>query len=51
MKTEWFKMRISKRRMDKLRLYSALKDKSMTQVLEECIDRLQVPEKEIVMES
>ncbi len=51
MKTEWFKMRISKRRMDILRSYSALKDKSMTQVLEECIDSLSVPEKEHVTES
>jgi len=51
MKTEWFKMRISKRRMDKLRLYSALKDKSMTQVLEECIDHLPDPKKETVTES
>ena len=40
MKTDWFKMRISKRRLDKLRLYAAEKDKSMTQIIEELIDNL-----------
>lgn len=35
---------MSKRRLDKLRLYAALKDKKMTQVVEECIDSLKVSE-------
>lgn len=40
MKTEWFKMRMSIRRLNKLRLYAATKDKTMTQVIEELIDSL-----------
>jgi hypothetical protein len=40
MKTEWFKMRMSQRRLNKLRLYAAIKDKSMTQIVEELIDSL-----------
>lgn len=40
MKTEWFKMRMSQRRLNKLRLYAATKDKTMTQVVEELIDSL-----------
>ena len=44
MKTEWFKMRMSERRLNKLRLYAAIKDKTMTQVVEELIDSLKIPE-------
>jgi hypothetical protein len=43
-KTEWFKMRMSERRLNKLRLYAAIKDKTMTQVVEELIDSLKIPE-------
>ncbi|GET42514.1 hypothetical protein MiSe_73320 [Microseira wollei NIES-4236] len=44
MKAQWFKMRISQRRLDKLRLYAAYSDKTMTQVVEELIDSLKTPE-------
>ena len=40
MKDKWFKMRMSERRLNKLRLYAAIKDKTMTQVIEELIDSL-----------
>jgi hypothetical protein len=33
-------MRMSERRLNKLRLYAAIKDKTMTQVVEELIDSL-----------
>ena len=33
-------IRITERRMDKLRLYAALKDKTITQVVEELLDTL-----------
>lgn len=42
-KTEWFKMRMSERRLNKLRLYAAMKDKTMTQVVEELIDLTRYP--------
>ena len=45
MKNQWFKMRISQRRIDRLRLYAATYDKTMTQVVEELIDSL--PSKKI----
>jgi len=44
MKNKAIKIRLSERRMYKLRLYSAQVDKSMTAILEECIDRLPVAE-------
>lgn len=44
MKTEWFKMRMSQRRLNKLRLYAAIKDTTMTRVVEELIDSLKIPE-------
>jgi hypothetical protein len=44
MKTEWFKMRMSERRLNKLRLYAAIKDTTMTHVIENLIDSLKVPE-------
>ena len=51
MKEDYLRIRMSKRRMDKLRLYSAWKDKTMTNVIEELIDSLPYPEKEPVTES
>ncbi|WP_414590134.1 hypothetical protein [Scytonema sp. PCC 10023] len=44
MKTEWFKMRMSERRLNKLRLYAAMKDTTMTHVIEDLIDSLKIPE-------
>lgn len=44
MKDAYLRIRMSKRRMDKLRLYASLKDKTMTQVVEELIDSLKIPE-------
>ncbi len=35
---------MTERRLNKLRLYAACKDKTMTQVIEECIDSLPSPE-------
>lgn len=37
-------LRISERRLNKLRLYSVWKDKTMTQILEDFIDSLPTPE-------
>jgi len=45
MKTEWFKMRMSERRLNKLRLYAGIKDTTMTRVVEELIDSLKIPER------
>ncbi|MDR9897268.1 hypothetical protein G7B40_022265 [Aetokthonos hydrillicola Thurmond2011] len=44
MKNKELKIRISERRLNKVRLYAAWKDKTMTQVMEECIDGLPMPE-------
>ncbi len=44
MKNKELKIRISERRLNKVRLYAAWADKTMTQVIEECIDRLPSPE-------
>ena len=44
MKNKELKIRISERRLHKLRLYAAHADKTMTSVLEECIDGLPAPE-------
>ena len=44
MKNKELKIRISERRLHKLRLYAAHADKTMTAVLEECIDGLPIPE-------
>ncbi|MDZ8262011.1 hypothetical protein [Nostoc sp. ChiQUE01b] len=44
MKNKELKIRISERRLNKVRLYAASKDKTMTQVIEECIDGLPMPE-------
>ena len=40
MKTKKLEVRLSDRRMNKLRLYAASKDKSMTAVIEDFIDSL-----------
>ncbi len=45
MKNKELKIRISERRLNKLRLYAANKDKTMTSVLEDLIDSL--PQEEI----
>ena len=45
MKTNRLDIRLSNRRMDKLRLYCAHQDKSMTRVIEDFIDML--PEQNI----
>jgi predicted transcriptional regulator len=37
-----FTIRLSDKRLAKLRLYAQQKDKTMTQVLEECIDKLRL---------
>lgn len=44
MKNKTLNLRISERRLNKLRLYSAWKDKTMTQILEDFIDSLPTPE-------
>ncbi|MBR8836840.1 MAG: hypothetical protein DSM106950_23200 [Stigonema ocellatum SAG 48.90 = DSM 106950] len=44
MKNHTIKIRVSERRLNKLRLYSAWADKTMTSVLEELIDSLPIPE-------
>jgi len=51
MKDDYLRIRMSKRRMDKLRLYCSWKDKTLTNVIEDLIDSLPVPEKESVTES
>jgi hypothetical protein len=40
MKNKQLKMRISERRLNKIRLYAARADKTLTQVMEELIDSL-----------
>jgi hypothetical protein len=40
MKKKYFNLRISERRLNKLRVYAAIHDKTMTQVIEELIDGL-----------
>jgi hypothetical protein len=42
MKNKALNLRISERRLNKLRLYSAQNDKTMTHVIEDFIDSLQV---------
>lgn len=44
MKTKRLNVRISERRSDKLRLYAVLKDKTLTQIVEEWIDSIPVEE-------
>ena len=40
MKEDYLRIRMSKRRMDKLRLYAAMKDTTMTHIIENFIDSL-----------
>lgn len=40
MKKKYFNLRLSERRLNKLRVYAATHDKTMTQVIEELIDGL-----------
>jgi hypothetical protein len=40
MKDRYIRIRTSERRLNKLRLYAALKEKTMTQIIEEFIDNL-----------
>jgi hypothetical protein len=40
MKKKYFNLRLSERRLNKLRVYAATHDKTMTQVIEELIDDL-----------
>lgn len=42
MKNKTLNLRMSERRLNKLRLYAAQKDKAMTQVIEELIDSLEL---------
>ncbi|MEH2417858.1 hypothetical protein [Nostoc sp.] len=44
MKEDYLRIRMSKRRMDKLRLYATMKDTTMTHVIEDLIDSLKIPE-------
>lgn len=44
MKDDYLRIRMSKRRMDKLRLYAQMKDTTMTHVIENLIDSLKIPE-------
>ena len=44
MKDDYLRIRMSKRRMDKLRLYATMKDTTMTHVIEDLIDSLKIPE-------
>lgn len=44
MKDDYLRIRMSKRRMDKLRLYASMKDTTMTHVIEDLIDSLKIPE-------
>ncbi len=40
MKKKYFNLRLSERRLNKLRVYAVTHDKTMTQVIEELIDSL-----------
>lgn len=44
MKKKYFNLRLSERRLNKLRVYAVTHDKTMTQVIEELIDELSNPE-------
>ncbi len=43
MKNKYIRVRTSERRLNKLRLYASLTEKTMTQVIDECIDSLKIP--------
>ena len=40
MKSHYIRVRLSKRRSDKLRMYAAYKDKTITAIIEDMIDSL-----------
>ncbi|MCC5600416.1 hypothetical protein [Nostoc favosum] len=44
MKDKYIRVRTSERRLNKLRLYANLTEKTMTQVIDEMIDSLKIPE-------
>ncbi len=44
MKAEKFTIRLNLKRLNKLRLYAAQKEKTMTQLVEDWIDRLRLEE-------
>jgi len=44
MKQKGLHIRISERRLNKLKLYATNKEKTMTQLIEDWIDRLPMPE-------
>ncbi len=44
MKDKYIRVRTSERRLNKLRLYASLTEKTMTQVIDEMIDSLKIPE-------
>lgn len=44
MKTKEVHIRISERRFNKLKSYATLKEKTVTQIIEDYIDRLPTPE-------
>ncbi|BAZ67181.1 hypothetical protein NIES4106_19350 [Fischerella sp. NIES-4106] len=44
MKDKYIRVRTSERRLNKLRLYAAMTEKTMTQVIDEMIDSLKIPE-------
>ena len=43
MKNKYLRIRLSERRLDKLRLYAASKDTTMTHLVEDWIDLLPIP--------
>ncbi len=47
MKNKSLNLRITERRLNKLKLYATSKEKTMTQLIEDWIDRLPSPEIEI----
>lgn len=48
MKEKSLRFRLSERRYKKLKLYAESKEKTMTQLIEDWIDRLPAPEKRIL---
>ncbi len=44
MKSHYIRVRLSKRRSDKLRMYAAHKDKTITSIIEDFIDSLPIVE-------
>jgi hypothetical protein len=44
MKDDYLRIRMSKRRMDRLRLYATMKDTTMTHIIEDLVDSLKIPD-------